>query len=106
MWRQDIREDLTRIIRQIESVSSSNRDWQQLRMHLQRIDPEIGRLMEGIASGLTPIEQKVSLLIGLGLPTDEIARTVRRPASEITRISTLIADRLQASTRGVDHATP
>lgn len=105
-WRNDLRADLTRMIRQIESVSSSEQEWERLRKHLERVDPDFGRHLDGSAPGMTTLERKISLLMGCGMPADEIARTLRQPAAEIAHSSGIIVARLTARTSGEAHATP
>lgn len=105
-WRNDLRADLTRMIRQIEAVSSSEDDWIRLRTYLERVDPEFGRHLEGAAPGMSPLERKISLLMGCGMPDEEIARTLGQPAAEIAHSSEIIVARLTAPTSGEAHATP
>lgn len=105
-WRNDLRADLTRMIRQIEAVSSSETDWIRLRAYLDRVDPEFGSHLEGAAPGMSLLERKISLLMGCGMPDEEIARTLGQPAAEIAHSSQGIVARLTARTSGEAHATP
>lgn len=105
-WRHDLRADLTWMIRQIESVSSTEWEWQRLRRQMERVDPEFGRHLEEMAVDMSRIERKVSLLMGLGLPAEEIARTLGRTIADIANIESAIAARFSPQTSGVDNATP
>jgi len=105
-WRHDLRADLTWMITQIESASSSEWEWQRLRRHVEEADPDFARHLDRLLLGMTPIERKISLLMGLGLPADEIARTLRQPATTVAQIGGRIADRLGPRPSGVDNATP
>lgn len=94
------------MITQIESVSSSEWEWQRLRRQLETADPDYGRRLDEISSEMTRLERKVSLLMGLGLPIEQIARTLRQPAGDIEQICAAVSVRLAEQLSGAEHATP
>lgn len=96
-WQNDLRADLTRMIGQIERVSATEGDWAILQHHLAAVEPDFAEHIEQGYPALTLLEKKISLLMGLGLPVAEIARTLRQKETAVARCTRQIQGRLAAS---------
>lgn len=78
-WQHDLRDDLSRIIGQLERISSPETEWEILRRQVASIEPEFAAHIEQEYPNMTLLERKISLLVGLGMPEGEIARMLKKP---------------------------
>ncbi len=98
-WQHDLRNDLTRIIGQIERYSSPETEWEILRRQVASAEPEFAAHIEREYPNMTPLERKIALLVGLSMPEREIARMLKMPDNVIALHTANIRSKMDRSLR-------